>query len=232
MHYLAEDYPKFPPVSDADEDGLLAVNGNLYVDTLKRAYQQGIFPWFNDDTPILWWSPDPRLILRPVDFRLSKSMCKVLRKKAWKVTINNSFEKVITACSRPSDHEGRWITSTMCEAYISMHNNGLAHSFEVWDEENLVGGLYGIAVGKIFFGESMFSHVSDASKTALFYLTQYLKLHAFPMIDCQVYSKHLASLGAELIPRSQFVQILENECNATVEQGIWKKRVISDMFLP
>ena len=171
MHYLDKHAPQFPSVQLAETDGLLAIHGNLEVDTLIRAYQQGIFPWFEEGSPILWWSPDPRLILRPASFHLSRSTQKILRHKPWTITLNHAFQQVISACAqsnRNQDPTQAWITTSMHDAYMAMHHNDFAHSVEVWHDTRLIGGLYGIAIGKVFFGESMFSQTSNASKLALF----------------------------------------------------------------
>lgn len=233
MYHLDEQRPHFPPVQLANEEGLLAIHGNLEVDTLVQAYRQGIFPWFEEGSPILWWSPDPRLVLHPASFHLSRSTQKFVRHNPWTITINYAFQQVIAACSRSTRSKCNqaqvqtWITDSMRDAYIAMHYKGLAHSFEVWHETRLVGGLYGVAIGRIFFGESMFSHVSNASKVALFHLTQHLHRHAFPLIDCQVKTQHLMSLGAELMPREQFIQIIDKHCATPGDESIWQPYVLA-----
>ena len=207
---------RFPPVSNATEDGLLAMGGDLSVDTLVSAYSQGIFPWFNEDQPVLWWSPDPRMVLFPSDVKISRSLRKTMRKNQFTVTCNMAFEQVIEACAlRGVTGEFRnaaptWITTSMHEAYIELHKNHYAHSIEVWLDKELVGGLYGVVLGQVFFGESMFSRVNDASKIALVKLCQWLQHLQFSIIDCQVASDHLYTLGAIEIPRDNFLNHLKN----------------------
>ena len=200
---------------NANQDGLLASGGDLSVDTLVSAYTQGIFPWFNDGQPILWWSPDPRLVLFPEDIRVSKSLAKTLKKNKFDLRCNTSFEQVIKGCalrgaqSADQKTEETWITESMHNAYLELHKQGYAHSIEVWQDQQLVGGLYGIAMGSVFFGESMFSRVNDASKVALVGLCQHLPSKNIDLIDCQVASDHLFSMGASEIPRQLFLQFLE-----------------------
>ncbi len=205
--------PEFPPVEHAlkEPDGLLCAGGNLSVDTLASAYRQGIFPWFSDGQPILWWSPDPRMILTPETLRVSKSMRKLLRQqrngKQFQLTANHAFTKVIQACAEiREEHEGTWITDDMQTAYMDFHKAGYAHSIEVWLDDSLVGGLYGIAMGRVFFGESMFSRESNTSKLALISL---LQTELFDVVDCQVHTPHLESLGAHLIPRNAFIERIQ-----------------------
>lgn len=203
---------RFPDVSNSNEDGLLAMGGDLNVNTLISAYAQGIFPWFNDDQPILWWSPDPRMVLYPADLKISRSLKKTLKKEHFKVTINHAFSRVIDACALRGQqnslmqNEETWITDDMQTAYTQLHEKGYAHSMEVWQNQQLVGGLYGVCLGNVFFGESMFSRVSDASKVAFVHLAAM----GFDLIDCQVSSAHLASLGAKEIPRADFLKQLKN----------------------
>jgi len=204
-------FQPFPALENADSDGLLAMGGDLSVDTLVSAYAQGIFPWFNDGQPILWWSPDPRLVLFPHQIRVTKSLKKSIRNR-YQVTCNKAFEEVILNCALRGDTEkqetGTWITEDMNNAYIDLHRRGYSHSIEVWKDKELVGGLYGLALGKVFFGESMFSHLPDASKVGLAYLCQHLVNLNFKAIDCQVSSAHLLSLGAVDIDRDQFMSYL------------------------
>lgn len=205
----------FPNVNQAEKEpnGLLAVGGDLSPDRLLRAYRHGIFPWYSEGQPILWWSPDPRTVLFPDHLRISRSLRKTLRKQQFSVSMNMCFDKVIHACSAPRAHEeGTWITPEMMSAYHRLHELGHAHSIEAWQGAELVGGLYGIALGKVFFGESMFSRVTDASKVALSFLVSRLREWGFQLIDCQIYSEHLISLGAEEISRQQFVDHLDNFC--------------------
>lgn len=199
----------FPEPSLAEEDGLLALGGDLSVDRLLLAYQNGIFPWYNDDTPILWYSPHERFVLFPDELKISKSMKQVLRSGKFTVTEDRCFERVIEACSitKREGQDGTWITENMKNAYIELHKEGYAHSMEVWEKDKLVGGLYGVEIGSVFCGESMFSKVSNASKVALISLCQSGK---FRLIDCQVHTEHLESMGARLISRKEYMHILQN----------------------
>lgn len=216
IEWLAEDPAEpFPPVEQAllDPDGLLAVGGDLSPQRLLNAYQHGIFPWYTEGEPILWWSPDPRCVLFPEKLKISRSLRKTLRKKLFEVRMDTAFEAVMRACAenRPNQ-KGTWITEDILQAYVNMHQLGFAHSVECWQDGQLAGGLYGMAIGKVFFGESMFSRKTDASKVAMVYLCEYLKQHGFRLIDSQVYTQHLESLGAELIPRTRFVELLKQYC--------------------
>jgi len=205
----------FPDTSLALEepDGLLAIGGNLNSDTLFSAYRQGIFPWYNDGQPILWWSPNPRAVIYPDQLKLSRSLKKRLRQQAFEVTLDHAFNDVIQACATPRDDGlGTWITTEMQAAYIEMHRLGHAHSVEAWREGKLVGGLYGIAIGQVFFGESMFSRESDASKVAFALLVAQLQKWQFSLIDCQISSTHMTSLGAKKIPRATFIDHIEVAC--------------------
>lgn len=204
-------YVRFPDANHADASGLLAHGGDLRPKTLLSAYQQGLFPWFDDDQPILWWSPDPRMVLRPKQFKLSRSLRKTLRKDLFSVTCDQSFQGVIQACSEPRRgiEHGTWITSDMQQAYLHLHDLGYAHSIECWQDKKLVGGLYGVCIQNMFFGESMFSRQRDASKVALFYLCRFLQQQQVEWIDCQVASEHLLSLGAENISRDEFLLDLQ-----------------------
>lgn len=206
--YFLNDKIEFPDVSLTSKEGLLAIGGDLSVPRLVLAYQNGIFPWFNDDEAILWWSPNPRFALFPEKLKVSKSMKQVMRNQDFVVTINAAFEQVIRECSsvKRAGQPGTWITSTMIQAYVEMHELGYAKSVEVWQDEKLVGGLYGIDLGNgVFCGESMFSKVSNASKIALI---AFLQNSNYKLIDCQVYTNHLASLGAEEISRKEFLRFL------------------------
>jgi leucyl/phenylalanyl-tRNA--protein transferase len=211
--YFLTDLPEFPPADYANTDGLLAVGGDLSPERLLRAYNSGIFPWFNDDSLILWWSPDPRMILFPQKIRITKSMRQVLSGKRFTLTRNRCFKEVMEACSDigRKGQEGTWITNNMKEAYLKLHQQGIARSYEVWEGNNLVGGLYGIDLGHVFCGESMFSKANNASKFAFIQLARDLKELNYKFIDCQVYTKHLASLGAEEIPRKEFLKILQTK---------------------
>ena len=199
---------EFPKVDEATEDGLLAIGGDLKTERLILAYKTGIFPWFEDDQPILWWSPDPRFVLFPEKLKISKSMRQVLRNSDFIVTVNKDFYQVIKECSKAKreGQSGTWITQSMIDAYIELHKLGYAKSVEVWQEEKLVGGLYGIDLGNnIFCGESMFSKVSNASKVAFITFIQNTN---YKLIDCQVYTNHLESLGAEDISRNEFISLI------------------------
>ncbi|MFT3823632.1 MAG: leucyl/phenylalanyl-tRNA--protein transferase [Chitinophagaceae bacterium] len=200
----------FPHVHLAEPDGLLAIGGDLSPERLLLAYQHGIFPWYEGEH-ILWWCPDPRFVLFPPKLKISKSMTQLLRRKAFRFTINKAFAEVISNCksiSRPGQ-DGTWITPEVKEAYIRMHQLGYAHSAEAWLDDELVGGLYGMRLGKVFYGESMFSKVSNASKYAFISYVQQLKRENVELIDCQVYTDHLSSLGAEMIPRKEFIKLVK-----------------------
>lgn len=200
----------FPNVEDALEDGLLAMGGDLQTERLLLAYKKGIFPWYDGDLP-LWWCPNPRFVLFPDELKVSKSMKVLLKKNAFTITTNTNFSAVIQACkaTERKDQDGTWIKNEVEEAYTALHNLGIAHSVEAWQNGQLVGGLYGIKMGKVFFGESMFSHVSNASKYAFISYTEQLKAEGIVLIDCQVYTEHLESLGAKMIMRQQFIHLLE-----------------------
>ena len=201
----------FPPVEMADAEGLLAVGGNLSSERLLLAYRSGIFPWYNEGEPILWWSPDPRMVLSPAELKVSKSMQTVLNNGKFRFTINRSFTQVMQHCKSTfrKQQEGTWISPAMQDAYTELHQLGHAHSAEAWLNGELVGGLYGIRVGKVFCGESMFSNVSNASKFAFIKYVQQLQKEGVVLIDCQVYTPHLASLGAKLIERKKFIALLQ-----------------------
>jgi leucyl/phenylalanyl-tRNA---protein transferase len=199
----------FPPVNLSEEDGLLAIGGDLSIERLLLAYRNGIFPWYEGET-ILWWCPDPRFVLFPEQLKVSKSMQQLLKKNAFQFTINKAFSEVINNCKTISrnDQESTWITEDVKNAYTELHKAGHAHSAEVWLDNELVGGLYGVRLGKVFFGESMFSKVSNASKYAFIKYVYALTLEDVKLIDCQVYTEHLESLGATMIDREKFVQLL------------------------
>jgi len=200
----------FPPVEDALEDGLLAMGGDLQTERLLLAYKKGIFPWYDGDIP-LWWCPNPRFVLFPEELKVSKSMKALLKKDTYQFTINQSFAAVIQSCkvTERKGQDGTWIKNEVVEAYILLHQQGYAHSAEAWQDGKLVGGLYGIKMGNIFFGESMFSHASNASKFAFINYVEQLKKEGIVLIDCQVYTEHLESLGARMIMRQQFTHLLE-----------------------
>ena len=216
---------QFPDVSLAmtEPDGLLAVGGTLCPQRLQNAYCHGIFPWYNEDQPILWWSPNPRAVLFPPKLHVSRSLRKTQRHNPFTVTLDQAFEAVIDGCSEPRQKQrGTWISPEMKAAYSKMFQLGHAHSVECWQERELVGGLYGLAFGKVFFGESMFSRRTDASKIAFVHFVKQLQRWGFLIIDCQVETEHLMSLGAELIPRSHFVQMLENLCYLPTQAVPWR----------
>lgn len=212
-----------PQYALAEPDGLLAVGGDLSPARLLNAYRQGIFPWYSDGQPILWWSPNPRAVLYPDELKISRSLRKTLRKRPFRVTLDSAFDAVIEACSEPRpDQEGTWITEEMKQAYAHLHRIGFAHSVECWEKDQLVGGLYGISLGRVFFGESMFARRSDASKVAFVHLVEQLKAWGFGLIDCQVHTGHLASLGAVDIPRERFLDELDHWCEPfDAHQGQW-----------
>ena len=203
---------QFPPVEWAttDPNGLLAAGGDLSVARLLEAYRHGIFPWFSEGQPILWWSPDPRMVLFPAELKVSRSLAKTLRKSRFEVRADTVFRDVIENCRMPRrDQGGTWITAPMVEAYCELHRAGVAHSVETWLDGELVGGLYGVALGRAFFGESMFMRAADASKVALVTLVRQLERWGFGMIDCQMNTAHLASFGAREIPRAEFTRRLQ-----------------------
>ncbi|MGK4566212.1 leucyl/phenylalanyl-tRNA--protein transferase [Flavobacterium sp. 3HN19-14] len=211
MYYLLKKELFFPPVSEADEDGILAIGGDLSVERLQLAYRSGIFPWFEDGDPIIWWAPNPRMVLFPDEFRVSKSMRNIINRNIFKVTLNQNFRDVISNCKniKRDGQNGTWITNEMVEAYCNLNQIGVAKSIEVWQNNELVGGLYGIDSGQIFCGESMFSKVPNASKMAFIALVNYLKTNNYQLLDCQVYNEHLESLGCREIPRSEFMKFLK-----------------------
>lgn len=219
--YLSKKSYLFPHPKTADKQGLLVMGGDLSSERLIQAYSQGIFPWFEPGCPILWWSPNPRLILIPSEMKLSRSLKKSL-KKSFHFTIDTAFDKVITACATYSNRlNNTWISKEMIEAYTLLHKQGYAHSFEVWQDNQLVGGLYGISLGNVFFGESMFHTVTDASKVALYYLCQTMQAWHFDLIDCQLPSKHLHSLGAKIIGREEFLYLLDLALEHPTKLGLW-----------
>ncbi len=208
----------------AREDGLLAVGGDLSLDRLLLAYKMGIFPWFSECDPILWWSPDPRLVLFPKDIRISRSLRKTIRKNTFHITADAAFDDVIRLCADVRLENGidTWIVDGMIEAYSALHKAGFAHSFEAWRNGELAGGLYGVSIGGAFFGESMFSKVSDASKVAFVKFVEHLEYNGFGVIDCQVATRHLRSLGAVEIPRKMFLSLLKSALQKPSKQGKWR----------
>jgi len=228
LSYLNQsiDFPP-PELALIDPNGLLAIGGDLRPERLAEAYYQGIFPWFNVSDPILWWSPDPRAVFEPRHPFGSKSLIKFLKKSTWRYTINHAFLDVLAGCAQPrSSQDGTWISAEIQMAYYELHLQGLAHSVEVWDGDDLVGGLYGIPVGNVFCGESMFHRQTNASKAAFAILNQHLVRHDFQLIDAQVMNPHLLSLGAKAIPRSEFLSILHCGRDQTKSASIWIKQEV------
>jgi leucyl/phenylalanyl-tRNA---protein transferase len=213
----------FPPCHFAEPDGLLAIGGDLSPKRLLLAYRLGIFPWYTEHTPILWWSPDPRLVLFPYELKVSRSLQRVIRKNIFQVTVDRAFHDVIMQCAmvRRRHEDGTWIVPEMAEAYYLLHRMGYAHSVETWYQGELVGGLYGVSIGRVFFGESMFTRKTDGSKVALVYLTQLLRHWQFELIDCQVTTNHLKSFGAREIPRDQFLARLNSALRKPAKNEVW-----------
>lgn len=213
----------FPPPEWANPDGIIAVGGDLLPERLLLAYEMGIFPWYSAGDPIIWWSPDPRFVLNVEELRISKSMKQVLRSGKFSMTADQDFANVIRQCkSTPrKGQRGTWITPEMQEAYLKLHQMGYAHSVEVWEGQELVGGLYGLSMGNAFFGESMFSKVNNASKTGFIWLVQQLQQKGFEWIDCQVYTAHLERFGAHNISRSSFLQMLTEALKHETQIGNW-----------
>jgi leucyl/phenylalanyl-tRNA--protein transferase len=227
--WLRPDDPpeRFPPVASAlsDPDGLLCAGGDLSAPRLIEAYRRGIFPWYAEGQPILWWSPDPRTVLIPDEFHASRSLRRTLRNAGYRSTLDRAFDEVVRSCGDPAVRpEGTWITRAMRTAYERLHRLGYAHSVETWLGERLVGGLYGVVLGRVFFGESMFTRERDASKVALAHLVEQLRRRGGELIDCQVASAHLASLGARTIPREAFVARLQQAIPAATADRDWALR--------
>jgi len=221
--YLLTDEPLFPPVELADPEGLLAVGGDLSPQRLLAAYQAGIFPWYSEGEPLLWWSPDPRFVLFPEELHVSRSMRQFLKKGVVTITFDQAFKEVIFACgSRPRPgQDGTWITTEIIDSYNNLHKLGFAHSVEAWDSEKLVGGLYGVSLGRVFFGESMFSAIPNASKAALIALVSFLRERGFDLIDCQMETRHLGSLGGRLVSRAEFCRMLQASLRHETLQKNW-----------
>ena len=223
MNYQPDDNYQFPRSEDATPEGLLAVGGDLSRERLLAAYSQGIFPWYSEGGPILWWSPDPRAVLIPGRVKISRSLRKTLKHNSLSITIDTAFRRVIEECARARvGRDQTWITKDMCSAYHDLHAHGFAHSVEVWHNDSLVGGLYGVALGKIFFGESMFFNETNASKVALLGLDWKLQNMDFRLIDCQISSRHLISLGAENIKRNDFLRELTIGLENTGSMDDWQ----------
>ncbi|MBL4584959.1 MAG: leucyl/phenylalanyl-tRNA--protein transferase [Pseudomonadales bacterium] len=226
LPWLNEDFQVFPALGSAltEPNGLLAAGGDLSPARIQAAYRQGIFPWFEDDQPILWWSPNPRSVIYTDDFRPSRSLAKRLRKQQYEVRFNTAFEQVMRACAQPRTEQlDTWITDEMISAYCELHSMGVAHSIESWVDGELVGGLYGLAIGQVFFGESMFSRSTDSSKVAFATLVDALKNWGYPLIDCQVSNPHLSSLGAVEISRESFVLLLDKYVTQAPLSTAWFK---------
>ncbi len=212
----------FPHVNLTHESGILAIGGDLSTERLLAAYAEGIFPWYSEGDPILWWCPDPRFVLRPGEVKVSKTMRQVFNRNIFRVTFDRAFREVITACRIPRKSQaGTWITDEMLEAYCTLHENGYAHSVEAWRGDELAGGLYGVSLGGMFFGESMFTRESNASKAALIVLARALGERGFDMIDCQVYTAHLESLGAHDMARDEFIKVLRKSLERGTLRGSW-----------
>ena len=220
LTWLRRDSLDFPALERAlrEPNGLLAAGGDLSAERLIAAYRHGCFPWFSEGQPLLWWSPDPRTVLFPEEFHLSRSLAKLLRQQRYRVTFDQDFAAVIQACAEPRTYaDGTWITRSMQEAYLQLHERGIAHSVEVWQEDQLVGGLYGLAMGQLFFGESMFSRADNASKVGFATLVGKLRDWGFVLIDCQMPTQHLRSFGARAIPRASFAEYLK--CHLDLPTG-------------
>ena len=212
----------FPDPFDAEPDGLLAVGGDLSPHRLVSAYSIGVFPWYHEDSPPLWWTPDPRCILLPDEFHLPRSLARVLKKNMFRFTFDNAFPEVIRACAGPrGEYDGTWLVPEMIEAYITLHKLGLAHSVEAWLDDRLAGGLYGISLGSAFFGESMFYNTPDASKAAFTHLVATLRSHNFTLIDCQQVTPNLVRFGAKPVSREEFMRFLGDALDAPLRRGSW-----------
>ena len=224
LYWLDKNSAEFPPVRLADQEGLLAAGGDLSVPRLLNAYRHGIFPWYSHNTPILWWSPDPRCVLFPHKLHVPASLKKVLRSQKFTFSLNRDFAKVMLLCAavRRPDQEGTWITREMFEAYNQLHRAGRAHSVEVWEEGTLVGGLYGVALGKAFFGESMFHLRPNASKAAVVWLVRQLGELDFKIVDCQQETPHMVRFGAELVDRSLFLRVISEAAREEEAEEFWR----------
>lgn len=221
--FLLSEKIAFPPPTLADKDGLLAVGGDLSLERLLLAYRSGIFPWYTEGQPVLWWSPDPRLVLCPSEVRISRTLKKVIRKGRFRVSLDTAFERIIRECAsvRLEKNEGTWLTGEMIDAYCGLHAAGLAHSIEVWLDDALAGGLYGVSLGRCFFGESMFTRITNGSKIALVALAKHLEAASFDMIDCQLTTEHLCRLGAREISRRSFLRQLKTSLGYPTRKGYW-----------
>lgn len=221
----ADAVDRFPSPNAAlkEPNGLLAAGGDLEPDRLLGAYVRGIFPWYEEGQPILWWSPDPRAVLWPAELHVSRSLRRALIKGGFELRVDTAFDDVLAGCAAPRRYtDATWITSDMVRAYVRLHRMGWAHSFETWQAGELVGGLYGVAIGRVFFGESMFARVTDASKVALVRMVRFLEERGFAFIDCQVASEHMTSLGARTIPRREFLSLLPRYCDPAGTPERWR----------
>jgi leucyl/phenylalanyl-tRNA--protein transferase len=225
MYILDEEQLSFPHPKYASAEGLLAVGGDLSVERLVLAYQNGIFPWYNPDEPILWWSPAPRFVLLPSEVYVSKSMRQVLKRKIFEFRYDTAFNEVLEACASipRREQEGTWLSDDMRQAYLQLHQLGIAHSVEAWQDGKLVGGLYGVGLGKCFFGESMFAKVSNGSKACLIHLARHLEHKGYWLMDCQVHTDHLESMGAKMMRQDTFLDYLQRNKQYGVTQEDWKK---------
>jgi len=213
----------FPPLEATTKEGIIAIGGDLSIERLLLAYSTGIFPWYSQNEPILWWSPDPRFVLLPENLNVSKSLKKFIKKNIYTITFDIAFEKIIKMCSKLRSKQGTWLTNEMIEAYIDLHNEGYAHSVEAWHNEKLAGGLYGVSLGRCFFGESMFYVMENASKVCLIYLVDTLIKKNFLFIDSQVYTQHLENFGASNIPRSDYIAMLKKGLSFPTLKGKWSE---------
>ncbi|MDR0969482.1 MAG: leucyl/phenylalanyl-tRNA--protein transferase [Lentimicrobiaceae bacterium] len=223
IYLLSDDYLGFPPVEEATEEGIVAVGGDLSINRLINAYINGIFPWYNEGEPIVWYSPDPRLVLRPEDIKISKSLRKTLKNNTFEVRFDTNFEQIIHCCAQTKrkGSQGTWITNDIIKSYTKLHEIGIAHSVEVYKNQELTGGLYGLSLGNVFFGESMFHTSTDASKVAFVHLCKFLHENEFQLIDAQQDTNHLRSLGAYTISRKQFLKLLEKHVFKPTLLGNW-----------
>ncbi|RMG72290.1 MAG: leucyl/phenylalanyl-tRNA--protein transferase [Nitrospirae bacterium] len=232
IFYLTEELV-FPPPELAEYDGLLAVGGDLSPERLLLAYREGIFPWFTEDTEILWWSPEPRLVLFPEELKVSRSLRQVIKKETYRVSFDKAFSETIRLCARVHRQKDgdTWITESMVEAYIRLHELGYAHSVEAWHEGRLVGGLYGVSLGRAFFGESMFTLMPNASKVAFVFLVKQIKQWGFNLVDCQVTTEHLKRFGAREIKRAEFLRLLKDSLNYPTRRGRWRLTLSAEDLL-
>ena len=226
IHWIRPEDPpdSFPAPETAlrEPNGLLAAGGDLSTERLLAAYRRGIFPWYERSEPVLWWSPDPRCVFVPGEVHVSRRLARLLRQERFEVRLDTAFTAVLDGCAGPRAYgDGTWITRAMHAAYQRLHALGHAHSIEAWRDGELAGGLYGVAIGEVFFGESMFSAERDASKVVLAHLSRWLEIHGFALIDCQVRSAHLVRMGAVMLPRREFLDVLEARCTARVSEDVW-----------